>query len=486
MYHAARGIESTTTRIVLTSGRTPAHREPGSAILMTKEPDFLGPSRAARRGRFGVGLIGRPAARRHGRAAEGGYRTMILTSIHDIDATRWDALVGAGGITRSHAYLAAVESAGIAGSRFFYPVIFNARNEMVAHACVATVVTDFAQLLPAALQRLARGIRRAWPGFLRVRITECAVPLVAGHPVSLRADAPRDLVMRRVADAAHDIARTQGSPIVLVRDLLPEHAADIATLLAHGFHKVANMPLARIDVRWRSHAAYLEDMRPRYRKDVERRLRRARAAGLSVVDVCDYATHADTWCAQARGVFESAQRFKREMITPDYYRQVAHTLGERSRLFAVLRDGRPVAHGLIVFDATQTVATFFGREPGPPGYAWFLLADEVLRFAIARGSRYLQLGLGSYPAKGLIGATFEPLAICCRSRHAWLNLLMRLKPDLVNAGRQATPRIFRDQVSRAACGTASSTPPMSATDSRATYASEPSTSASPNDRPSHT
>ena len=61
------------------------------------------------------------------------YRTLIMTSIHDIDASRWDALVGTSAVTRSHAYLAAIEAAQIHDYRFFYPVVFNRHNETVAH-----------------------------------------------------------------------------------------------------------------------------------------------------------------------------------------------------------------------------------------------------------------------------------------------------------------------------------------------------------------
>lgn len=390
-------------------------------------------------------LTGRPlpAPRPRG-AQEAGLRTMILTSIRDIDAARWNGVVDGLAVGRSHAYLAAVEAAGIVGCRFFYPVIFNARNEIVGHACVYIIDTDLAQLLPRPAQTVVNRLRRVWPRFLWARLTECAAPLMVGHSISVTNPALRAAVIRRIADAASDIAHSQRSPIVLLRDFLPDAAPDLAVLREHGFNQVSNMPLARIHVRWPTYEAYLAAMRPRYRKDVERRLRRARAAGMHVASLREFGAQAEHWLRQAQVVYAAARRFKREGVTAGYYREMEHGLGEDCRLLAVMREGRAVAHGMVLTDATDTIATFFGRDAGPPGQEWFLLVDEVIRLAIARGSRHVHLGLGSYHAKALVGADFEPLAICCRSPHALVNVLMRLVPDIVNRRAFVTPcRIFR-------------------------------------------
>jgi hypothetical protein len=157
-----------------------------------------------------------------------------------------------------------------------------------------------------------------------------------------------------------------------------------------------------------------------------------------------FGDQAERWLGQARVVYETARRFKREALTADYYRAMDRALGQDSQMLVVMRDGRAVAHGMVLTDAVNTVATFFGRDAGPPGKEWFLLADEVIRLAIARGSRYVHLGLGSYQAKALIGADFEPLAICCKSPYAVVNWLMRLIPNVVNRQAPVPNHIFRD------------------------------------------
>ncbi len=371
------------------------------------------------------------------------FRTLILTSIKDIDAARWDSLVGTDAITRSHAYLTAIEAAGVEDCQYFYPVIFNSRNEIVAHACVYTITTDFAQLLPGALQTLVEVVRLVWRGFLRARITECAAPLVVGHSVSISAAAPRAALLKKIADAATDIAHAQRSCVVVVRDFLGQESADIAALLGYGFNRVSNMPLARIRVRWKSYAEYLAAMRPRYRKDVQRRLRLAGA--LQTVHTLDtFGDQAEFFLAQSRVVYATSRGFKREVLTADYYRAMDRALKADSRVLVVMRGGRTVAHGMVLTDEENTVATFFGRDPGPPDKAWFLLVNEVIRLGIERGSRYIHLGLGSYRAKALVGAEFEPLTICCKSPYAWVNWLMRALPNVVNRRSVAHKHIFVD------------------------------------------
>lgn len=383
------------------------------------------------------------APRRAHAVAAPGWRLRILDSIRAIEARRWDALNGRRAVNRSHAYLCAIEDAALDGCRYFYPVILDDDDEILAHACISLVRTDFSQLLPARCQGTIARVRRAWPDFLCARLTELGSPLIAGHSFSVRAGAPRAPLLQRLADAATAIAARERSRIVLVRDLLQEDADDIQTLRSLGFNLVSNMPLARIHVRWRSYAEYLADMRPRYRKDTLRRLRLAREQGQEVRVLATYGAEAERWLAQMRVVYAAAERFKRETLTPGYYRAIERHLGADSRLFAVMRDEVPVAHGMVLMDDENTFATFFGREAGPPGKEWFLLINEVIRLGIERGSRTIHLGLGSYHGKALVGADIEALTICCRSTWAPVNWLMRLMPDVVSRGIEGERNIFR-------------------------------------------
>ncbi len=408
---------------------------PAPTDILTAES---APARSAITGRL------RPRRRPQPAQEEGAYRTMILTSIADIDPQRWDRLVGPAAITRSHAYLSAVEAAAIPECRYFYPVVFNARNEIVAHACVYTITTDFAQLLPRALQRLVELARHIRPSLLKARITECASPLVAGHSLSVASDAPRTRLIARLADATADIAWDEGSSLVVIRDFLPEETDVVEALQGRGFNCVANMPLARITVRWNSHEEYLAAMKPRYRKDVVRRLRRAREPGLTVRRIEQFGDAAQTWLRQVLVVQQAGSRFKREVLTDEYYRQMDRRLGRDSCLLVAEKDGEAVAHGMVIADRDNTVATFFGREDGKPGREWFLLVDEVIRAGIERRSRHIHLGLGSYEAKALVGAERLPLTILCRSRYRLINWLMRRIPGIVNRSARPAPGIFRD------------------------------------------
>ena len=372
------------------------------------------------------------------------YRTLIMTSIHDIDATRWDALVGTSAVTRSHAYLAAIEAAQIHDYRFFYPVVFNRHNETVAHACVYTASTDFAQLMPRPLAWMAARIQRVWPRFLTFRITECALPLVVGSSISVRDGEDRGRLLIRIAEAAADIARTERSSLVVMRDFLDAERAQADVLLDHGFNLTANMPLARIRIRWKSYAEYLADMRARYRKDIKRRLAVA-ARDSQVVQVLEhFGADAARWARQAAVVAAKTKGFKREALTPEYYVHMDAKLGAHSRLLVIDRRGVKVAHGMIILDDANTIATYFGREPGLPGKEWFTLINEVIRIGIERQSRYIHLGLGSYTAKTLVGAEIEALHVYCRSTFEPINWLMRLVPRAIGHQTPTVKQIFRD------------------------------------------
>lgn len=384
------------------------------------------------------------SARRGGAHGVTAYRSVVLTSIRDIDAPRWDELAGDASVVRSHAYLDAIEQAGINDCRYYYPVVYNQHDELVAHACVYTISTDFSQLLPARLQRWVAQLRRLWPRFMSVRITECASPLVAGHAISIRQGEDRAAVLAELDSAINGIARSARSGLIVIRDFTGNEREGADALLRHGYALRQNMPLARIRVRWKSYDDYLASMRARYRKDVKRRLQRAAEHGQTVMTLRQFGEHAEAWAAQSEVVLARAQRFKRERLGPAYYANMDRKLGQHSLMLVACREERMVAHGMVLTDAENTIATFFGREAGRPSAEWFSLMNEVIKLGIERQSRYIHLGLGSYDAKALVGADIEPLYLYCRTRFAPLNWLIRMVPELMGTRGKAHKQIFRE------------------------------------------
>ena len=372
--------------------------------------------------------------------AVGELRVEIFRSIVELDAGHWDELVGTRAVIRSHAYLLAIEAAGVNDCRYFYPVVTDAAGRMLGHCCVYTITTDLAQILPAALAPIARLIRKRWPGFLQVKITECASPHVIGHGFSLREGVPRGPVLKALESAIARIAREEGSPLVVIRDFRTDELAGFSSLAARGYQRVSSLPQARIRVRWRSYEEYLAAMRSRYRKDLRRRLRRAAAQGQDVRVATAFGDLAPRCVAQVHLAYERSRGIKREVLGSAYYRNLDAALGEQSLLLLAERGERLMGHGMVLVDDAHMVATSFGREAGPAGDIWFQLLDAAVRMGIERQSEYINLGLGSYEAKSLMGAELEPLYCWCRSRFALLNWLMKLVP---RAMEPALPRVHR-------------------------------------------
>lgn len=377
-------------------------------------------------------------------AHEDGWRVQVFASIHDLPAAAWDEIAGPAAAPRSHAYLAAIEASGINDCRYFYPVVFDAAGRVLAQACVYTITTDLTQTLPERWQSVAAALKRLWPGFLQVKITECASPLVPGHSISVRAGAPRAALIRRLGEAVADLARREGSRLVVFRDFLDAERVDADALFDAGYKRASNMPLARIRVRWTSYDEYLDAMRSRYRKDLKRRLERVERGGQHALRLTRFAAHATLWAEQVATMYERSKSFKRERIGARYYEEMERIPADYRMVLAAERDGHLVAHGLVLFDAEHTIATYFGRDAGPPGNEWFHLLNEVIRLGIERGSRYICLGLGSYDAKSLVGADFEALHCYARSTLPWVNWLMRRMPDRMARPEVRARRIFRD------------------------------------------
>ncbi len=373
------------------------------------------------------------------------YRVAIVSSLAGIPSSAWDAVAGRQSLARSHAYLSAVAAATVDDCRFFYVLVYNGAEVLVAHACVYLIETDFAQLLPRPLRRLTAALRRLWPGLLKARIAECAAPLVAGHAISISVGEDRAPLLMLLERSISGIARDERCRLTVIHAFTGAERADFDQLMSQGYQVVRNLPLACLPVRWRSYSDYLASMRARYRTDVARRLRRAASDGQTVERLTQFAAHAERCAEQARVVQASTQGFKRETLAPAYYTAMDRAFGDDSVLLVVRREGRVIAHGMVLMDADTLIATFFGRDAGPPRNEWFQLINEVIRLGIERGVRTINLGRGSYDAKALVGAEIEPLHVYARSTIAPVNWLMRLVPGIVDQKIETPRRIFRDE-----------------------------------------
>src|SRR5262245_62143041 len=117
------------------------------------------------------------------------YKTRIYNSIKEIDPKSWDKITN-DSIARSHAFLLAVQESHINDCKYFYPVIFNQNDEIVAHTCVYTIITDLTMLVAKYkfLRSCIVAIRKLFPKFLKILMTECGTPVAVGigHTISIK------------------------------------------------------------------------------------------------------------------------------------------------------------------------------------------------------------------------------------------------------------------------------------------------------------
>ena len=369
---------------------------------------------------------------------------VIHDSITEISRKSWDHLIGDSSITHSFDYLLAIQNSSISGSRYYYPVVYDRDKNIVAHACIYTVRTDFAQLLPKPLFGVVQSLRKFWPSLLSVEITECATPLSWGCSISVVKGLSRSSVLPLINDAMISIAEKSKSHLLVIRDFLQSGRDDSdEQLISLGYQQRSNYPLARIRVRWDSYDEYIGSFRARYRKDIRRRIRIAESAGNSVEVLDSFGSESSRWAKQASVIREQTRGFRREALSPLYYENMDYLLGDDSKLLVINNRGKRVAHGMVIFDRETTTATFFGRESGPPQGEWFQLINSVIRIGIERGSKHISLGLGSYDGKSIVGADIEPLVVYRRSTRPIINFIINLIPDLMKPKVLLNRNLFR-------------------------------------------
>lgn len=333
-------------------------------------------------------------------------------SIAELDAGEWDALVPPGAIFFTHRFLTALEASGVADGPPGYVTVWRGER-LVAHTCAFPMSTDLVLFSEGPLKALVEGVRKLWPGFLHLRILECACPVGLVPPLHLAEGVAIDEVAAPLAEGLGQLARAGGNWLTVMRDFRDHHQATFDALRPRGFHPLWNMPTCDFPVRWRTLPDYEDAMRARYRSKWRRRLRKAEAAGLRTEVWNHFADQAEHLTRQWSNVNAAAKEYSREQVPPAIYAALSEASGGGGFVVAVFDGDDQVAHAAGLRDGPVLRWMFFGREEQDvkQDAAYFAALREVLRLAMEEGFETIDMGITTYTLKTEVGAEMIPLTM---------------------------------------------------------------------------
>jgi len=358
--------------------------------------------------------------------------------------------------TFSHEFWEVVESANLDNFSFRYVLFYPEGPGLddappVALASFYSVTTDIAIFAPAWLRGILTRIRKAYPGFLKLRMLECGTPVsLNSPPFPLPSGVtPRELI--ECLDALlQKTGRAEGQALIVIRDFEPEAQHLRPEFERLGYYWGESLPNTYVDIAWASPDEYLASMKSYYRSKLLRHLRRNQELEVRHELRENFADLAETLCRQWMVVHEQADEFQREVLTPGFFRELANKLGARAKVLLFYRRDELVGHALLLHDGDLLRWLYFGRNEAVNDSLYIYVGHKVIETAIGLGVRRLEMGLTTYPIKHDLGARSVSIKMALRTVIGATNGLVALIYPLVNSPPPAHDKsIFKAAPKRA-------------------------------------
>jgi predicted N-acyltransferase len=254
----------------------------------------------------------------------------------------------------------------------------------------------------------------------------------------------RAAAMRALLDGLDAYAASNNVGILAIKDLTDETLAYADGALKTGrFTRVTSLPVAVLDLGFKSEEAYLASLSSATRKDIRRKLkaaqqvrveRRSTIAGIEqeIVALYDETRHQSEF---DYGDFEK--------LSPDYFCDVLGNLGDRSVVMLYWLGEQLIGFNLLLIGADRVIDKFIGmRYPLAREHNLYVLSWMTnVRFCLERGITKLQTGQTAYAAKLRFGSRLEKSWMCFKHRGHVINSVFRtfgpllafdrMDPDLV-------------------------------------------------------
>jgi predicted N-acyltransferase len=351
----------------------------------------------------------------------------IHRRIADVDPRLWDQPLDAGDLQASHRFVSACEAAGLEDAEYRH-ILLVEEGRVLATASLFRMQVALELLAGTAVRRGVRAVRRLAPGFLRMPVLFCGLPVsFGGSCLRVAAGADPALAAAAVSDALSAFARDTDTPFQCIKELSPEEEARVAPpLRAHGFWSAPSIPFCWLPIRWSSWPAYVADMRAPFRRQLQSAARRLQQAGGRIRRVDDYRGDAARIFRLYRDVMDRAP-YQLEQLNERFFLTLKENFGASARAVVVERGSELLAVAIVLESARELTFLIAGIDyaHNRATSAYLALCAEMVAEAIRTGKARVALGQTSYYIKGRLGALTSPRRILIRHARPTTQRLLR-------------------------------------------------------------
>ena len=354
------------------------------------------------------------------------YECELYRSIDDVNTDEWQEVCRTSqSMSLDPRFLKAVELSFADVAQFWYAIYRDDTGRAMAATCFSRCLVDEALMAPPWVQRFVNGVRRYWPGFMKIHLLVCGVPIqaICDSQLAIADEADTEGVLAGLDETAMRLARQSGwksgCRFIACMQFSPEMAAKLEGLSRYGYRKARSVYAYQLEGDFGSFDAYLASRSSQTRRNIRKSLRRFDDAGLT--------------CEQFRGrdgadslftpevyqlylnVLNRAQ-FRFECVPALFFQELARQLPDES-CFTILRQGeRIVAFSCGLGGGDQYALLLVGLDyfVNPDADLYINLMFRGLDQALVPGVRVVHFS-----------ATADQFKQRAGCRGAWLSVYMK-------------------------------------------------------------
>ena len=273
--------------------------------------------------------------------------------------------------------------------------------------------------LPQGLRSLFAGLRKLWPGFLKVPTMMIGCATGEGE-----LDHDQPWVARALHDTVEAYRRRAKAWIILLKDFPASYRTSLAPFANNGFQRAPSMPAAELDLDFATFEEYLaERLGKVFRKNLRRKLR-ARAGATPIT--MEVLTDASAIVGEIYPLYlQTHERsdFNFETLTEDYFRWIGQRMPDRVRFFVWRQNGRIIAFALcLVHDGVLNDLNMgLDYSVALDLSLYFVTWCDMIAWALENGIKSYHTGPLNYDPKLHLKLRLAPLDLYARFNSPFLN-----------------------------------------------------------------
>jgi predicted N-acyltransferase len=360
------------------------------------------------------------------------FHCTCVDTISTIKKEDWNAFFG--NCPEGYWFYETLEQSGLSEFSFHYLLAY--RQQRLA-AILPFFTADFSadSVLEPGMRKLLRSMRVVAPRFLVFKTLFCGSPFGEQGLIGVSPDeSDRQGLLQALAGELQHFARLQGLSLIIFKDFPGSDTALLDLLRGQGFFKTDSFPSAIIDLPYTTFDGYLASLGNGTRKDLRRKLKKARDSGAlttkvveSVEDSIDdiYRLYLNTYNAGAT---------KFEKLTKEFFWKAAEKAGPGCRYFLYYINGALAAFNLCFLHDDLLIDKFIGFDYDVSRqYSLYFVSWCVnVQWCIDNGIKRYQVGQTDYDPKTYLGCGLVPLYAYVRHTSGIVNRFLRVLAKFLN------------------------------------------------------